>query len=192
MSTIETTVPNLAERARAAHEEADARHDNAVENDRWNRVAVMREMLAKLDIEPAGEPFTNMASHNVCLPLINGGWDDDSETQIHTVAVEWDYEAREMGLVLVADIDVEYDDFNVRKLYPAGRLGELADIGRAIQKGGRRPVTTPTAADTVRRALTSVSGDYIDTRAAVFLSGCEAISEALLDIADAIRESAGS
>lgn len=178
----------LADRARAAYEEADAHYNDSVEYERRNQVGVMREMLAKYDIEPVGEPFTNWVSNRVCLPLVKGGWDDETETQIHTVAVEWDYEARELGLSLVADGDVEDYDFNVQRLYPAGRLDELADIGRAMAKGGRKPTATPTAADAVRRALTSVSGDYIDDKAAVFLSGCEAISEALLDIADAIRE----
>lgn len=191
MTTDATSTASLVDRARAAFEQADALVDHAAELERGQQILAINEQLAKLGIEPHGNPFTNRASHRVCVPLINGGWDETRETQVHRVAVEIDDTFEDCIFLLVADLELD-EDWDALRLYPAGRLYGLADVGLAIERGGRMPAKPVTAADVVRRHLMSVSGDFIDSNGAVFLSGCEAICTALLDVAAAIREKAGS
>jgi hypothetical protein len=191
MTTDTTSIASLTERARAAFEQADALVDHAAELERGQQVLTINKQLTKLGIESCGNPFTNRASHRVCVPLVNGGWDETREAQVHRVAVEIDDTFEDCIFLLVADLELD-EDWDALRLYPAGRLYGLADVGRAIARGGHKPVQPATAADVVRRCLASVSGDFIDSNGAVFLSGCEAVCTALLDVAAAIRETAGA
>jgi hypothetical protein len=185
-TAADTATTSLADRARAAYEQAAAIDDAGYERERAHRIADIGEALAKLDLTPSGQPFTNLASHRVCVPLINGSWDDESETQIHSVAAEWDDDDDEAGLVLVADLDLG-EDWNAKRLYPAGRLNDLADLGRVIGHGGRMPARPATVADLVDRLIGKAASDAdAETYAAAFRA--EAICAALLDVAAAIRE----
>jgi len=186
MTEIEVIKPtDLVKAARDARDEADAKHESEREQERGLQIIRIREHLAKLGIEPAGNPFTNRASGNVCVPVVRGGWDEEGETYIHAVAVEWANTG--MGLPLVADLEPD-EGWSPVWLYPAGRLTGLADVGRAIVNGGRAYVGPPTASDRVRRALQSVSADYAGPNAEAILAAADAVCEALLDIANAIRE----
>ena len=186
-ASVATT--SLADRARAAYRQADAVKDAGYERERAHRIAVIGEALAKLDLAPSGQPFTNLASHRVCVPLIGGGWDDDRETQIHFVAAEWDDDDDDPGLVLVADLDLG-EDWNAKRLYPAGRLNGLADLGRAIEQGGRTP-TTPTTPQGVIRDLLGRAFREATVETTAMVHAADAICTALLDVAAAIRETAG-
>lgn len=176
---------NLIQTARAAYEQAKAQSNTAVDLERGTEIIRIREHLAKLGLEPAGDPFPNWVSNRVCVPLVAPGWDTERETQIHAVAAEWDHDAHEHGPALVADGDCG-DDWHSRRLYPAGRLTGLADIGHAIEHGGR-PVAAPvTVADHVRAVLSRATASSDD--ASGVQTCLEAVCLALLDIAGAIRE----
>lgn len=188
MTETETaTITDLVTAARTAYDETHAQHNQDRGRERIVQIMHIGKQLADRGITPTGDPFTNLASGNVCVPIVAGGWDDDTELQIHNVAVEWDNESAELGMPLVADIDLD-EDWDPKRLFPAGRLAELADIGRAIANGGHAYVPKPTAADRVRRALTSVTVDYAGPNAEAILAAADAVCEALLDIAEAIRE----
>lgn len=190
-TTSTTAIPDLVKAAQAAYNDEEASHDAQQEQGRRIEVGRILELLTKHDIEPCGEPFINWVSSKVCVPLIAPGWDMERETQIHAVAAEWDGQSYEIGLLLVADGDVDGSDWDSRRLYATGRLTSLADLGRAIERGGRPPMVAPTAADRVRRAIGSVTADYAGPNAEAVLAAADAICEALLDIAQAVREDRG-
>lgn len=178
----------LIHAARAAFEESEAQHQAATELELGSEIARIREALAKHGLEPCAAPFKNWASNRVCVPLVAPGWDLERETQIHAVAAEWDSEAAEHGVVLVADDDVD-EGWDSRRLYPAGRLTELTDLGRAIERGGR-PVVPPalsTAAGRVQTVLSRAAAPRSDDASGI-QTCLEAVCLALLDIADAVRE----
>jgi hypothetical protein len=126
----------------------------------------------------------------VCVPLIDGNWDDESETQIHSVAAEWDDDDDEPGLVLVADLDLG-EDWNAKRLYPAGRFDGLVDLGRAIEQGGRTPARPSTPQAVINDLLGKAFGEATVETAAM-VRATEALCTALLDVADAIRKTAGA
>jgi hypothetical protein len=186
------TTASLADRARAAYEQADAVKDAGYERERAHRIAGIIEALAKLGLTPSGQPFTNLASHRVCVPLIDGNWDDESETQIHSVAAEWDDDTDDPGLVLVADLDLG-EDWNAKRLYPAGRLNGLADLGRAIMHGGStaKDSRVPTIGDLVDnsiRAARNAADEAEGYETVAMVHAADAICTALLDVAAAVRE----
>jgi hypothetical protein len=190
------TTASLADRACAAYEQADAIRDAGYERERAHRIAVIGEALADLDLTPSGQPFTNLASHRVCVPLIDGDWDDESETQIHSVAAEWDDDTDEPGLVLVADLDLD-EDWNAKRLYPAGRLDGLAVLGKAIKYGGStaKDSRVPTIGDLVDNSIRAarIAADGAEGYETVaMVHAADAICTALLDVADAIRGLAGA
>jgi hypothetical protein len=189
-TATDTATTSLADRARAAYEQAAAIEDARYESERAHRIADIGEALAKLDLAPSGQPFTNLASHRVCVPLIDGNWDDESETQIHSVAAEWDDDDDDPGLVLVADLDLG-EDWNAKRLYPAGRFNGLADLGRAIERGGRMPARPSTPQGVIRDLLDRAFGEATVETTAMVLAA-EAVCTALLDVVDAIRETAGA
>lgn len=188
MTEIETVKPtDFVTAARAACDDADAVRNSQLERERITQIINIGKHLADRGIEPTGDPFTNWASGRVCVPIVAPGWDVEAETQIHAVAVEWDGDAAELGMPLVADGDLD-EDWKPKRLYPAGRLAGLLDVGRAIANGARLPDAPPTAADRIRWTLTSVSADHGGPNAEAILAAAAAVSTALLDIAAAIRE----
>jgi hypothetical protein len=209
MSDITTTEPahggaDLIIQARAAFEDTESRRKERIDAEREEQISVITRALAKFGLKPCGEPSVNPVSGRMCVPLVQGTWDVERETQIHGVGAEWDQAPvkewdqapgklyGQEKLLLVADLDADGNGWSARYLYPAGQLTGLADLGRAIEYGGRKtagPTPPATASDQVQRHLNRVSGDHIDRQAEVFLSGCEAVCVALLDVADAIRES---
>lgn len=190
-----TTTADLAQRAREAHatDQTTTRYKDMQR--RAEPVREIRRAMTKLDIAPdAGEPFVNAISGKICVPLIAG--DIRQETtedgfeypiQTHAVAAEWDADDR--SVYLVADLD--YDDYgftnNGRSLYFAGYLHTLADLGRAIEEGGRKPSTPATAENEPSRILSAVNGDLIDAHGYAILAAAEAVCAALANVADAIR-----
>lgn len=189
MTEIEAIKPAaLVQAARDAADEADAVLNRGREQERITQIMRIGAYLAERNITPVGDPFTNHADGRVCVPIVAGGWNEETETYVHAVAVEWDtLDNGALGLPLMADAEPD-EDWAPKRLFPAGYLSDgLADLGRAIVNGGRPYVAPPTAADRVRRALLSVSADYAGPSGEAILAAADAVCEALLDIADAIR-----
>lgn len=174
----------------AAALQATRRHREQVEN--------IYRALAKLNITPADQTpaFVNAVSGQICVPLIAGelriettedGF--DYPVQTHAVAAEWDVDDR--SVYLVADRDYDDPSFHDsgRWLYFAGYLHTLADLGEAIENGGRKsspptPSAAAKVAQTLQRGLTS---EYLDDHDNAILAAAEAVCATLADIADAIR-----
>ena len=189
MTTIAPDTADLAQRARKAHAAAQLTTQRREAQRRLEILGEIHKALSKLGITPAaGEPFVNAASGQICVPLIVGEvqveTDEDEYSypvQTHAVAAEWDPEDRSVRLVA----DVDYDDYdynpNGRWLYPAGCLHTLADVGEAMERGGQRPAPAT-------RGLTS---EYLNEHDNAILTAAEAVCAALADIADAIQASRG-
>lgn len=193
-ASTDTTTTGFADLARAAYEQQRTDKEEAERRDHAGQILNIRRALDKLGIPAAGDPFINYASGRPCVPLIVGGWqvpaDGDAEYGylVHSVAVEWDHSSHEDGPLLVATLE---DEFKPTRLYPAGRLAELADVGRALENGGssyRKPQTASDVVDMLigKAAAEADAANY----AAAFRA--EAICTALLDVAAAIRETAGA
>lgn len=197
-----TDTANLASRAHEAYAAAQAQTAHRQLLQHREQVENIYRTLAKLDITPADQTpaFVNTASGRICVPLIAGelrvettedGFDYPIQT--HAVAAEWDDQER--MVYLVADVDYDEDGFNTdgRRLYPAGYLRTLADLGEALDRGGRRPAAlTATAASQVGRVLQrGLTSEYLDEHDNAILTAAEAVCAALADIADAIRAGHG-
>jgi len=187
-------VTDLAERARNAYATAQAENNYRVTQRHNDTADEICRALAKHNITAnAEEAFINPASGQICIPLVTGEirMDTDNEgfeylTQTHTVAAEWDSDDR--SVYLVADRDYDDPSFESgRLLYPAGYLHTLADLGRAIEEGGRKPSTPATAESEPSRILGAVNGDLIDAHGYAILAAAEAVCAALANVANAIR-----
>jgi len=199
MTTLATDSADLAQRARDAHATAQGEDRYQEARRLTDTVAEIHRALAKLDITPTiGEAFINAASGQICVPLVAGGVrvETDEEgfeyfVQTHAVAAEWDADDR--SVYLVADRDYDDPSFNDsgRWLYFAGYLHTLADLGRAIENGGRKPSTPATAENEPARILNSLNGDLIDAGGYAVIAAAEAVCAALANVADAIRDGHG-
>lgn len=178
----------LAKQAAAAFEELQQSQIGWRSEENGRQILAIHDALAALGIEAAGEPFANSASGRPCVPLIRGGWDEETENYIHAVAAEWDED--ECALALVADLELD-EDWRPNLLYPAGTLSGLTDLGRAVVRGGSAPASPLTPQGTIRNLLGRAFGEATVETTAMVLS-VEAICAALLDVAAAIREQAGA
>lgn len=190
MATTQTDASSLKQQATAAYNKRRQAHADSQALEHGHQILAIRDALNKLGIQPAGDSFINAASHRPCVPLISGGWDEEANEYIHIVAAEWTPGSSNEFRVpaLVADLEPD-EGWNARCLYPAGHLSGLADLGKAIKRGGStakdsRPAT---ARDLVDIAIGRAFGEAtVETTATVLAA--EAICTALLDVADAIRE----
>ncbi|GAA1954639.1 hypothetical protein [Catenulispora subtropica] len=198
MTVTDTT--DLAAQARQAYTTAQAQNRYREMRHRTEQVENIYRALANLNITPADSTpaFVNTVSGQICIPLIAGELrfetvaEDDPDSfdfpvQTHAVAAEWDADARMVHLVADADYDSAAYNSTGRVLYPAGYLRTLADLGEALEHGGRKPRLPDTTETKTDRILGAVNGDLIDAHGYAILAAAEAVCAALADIADAIR-----
>jgi hypothetical protein len=197
MAATTTDTADLAQRARDAYATAQLTTNYQAMQRRMDHVGEIRRALAKHDITASIEQaFINPASGQICVPLVAGTVHVESDEdgfeyvmQTHAVGAEWDSDDR--SVYLVADGDYDDPGFveSGRMLYPAGYLHTLADLGEAIERGGRKPATpAPSAANQVQRVLQrGLTSEYLDEHDNAILTAAEAVCAALADIADAIR-----
>jgi hypothetical protein len=198
MTTIADTT-DLAQRARDAYSTAQVQTRHQETRRLTDTVGEIRRALATLDIIPnPGEAFINTAGGQICVPLIAGGVrvETDEEgfeylVQTHAVAAEWDADDRSVYLVADRDYDEPSLNDSGRSLYFAGYLHTLADLGRAIENGGRKPSTSVTVENQALQILHGLNGDFLDTHDTALLAAAEAVCTALADVADAIRAGHG-
>lgn len=201
-TTTTTSAASLADRARAAFEASVAAATAELDRAHAVQAVLIRQGLAEFGFEAAGEPFVNPASGRTCVPLIVGGITTeicDGEEELaftRTVAAEWDDDRDDPGIVLVADRDPE-DSFADRRLYPAGILSGIADIGVAIEHGGYsksdlRLSTASDIVDSLIRDARAAAGNTVGYDTVAVVHAADAICTALLDVAAAIREKAGA
>jgi hypothetical protein len=187
--TADAPTTSLARRATTAYEELQSNQVGWRNEENEKLILAIRNALAALGIESAGEPFINTASARPCIPLIQGGWDEETESYIHIVAAEWDED--ESALALVADLDLD-EDWRPNALYPAGALSGLADIGRAVVYGGSRRQASPITPHAIIQDLFGRAFGEATSETTAMVLSAEAVCTALLDVADAIRETAAS
>lgn len=202
MTTDATSTASLAERARTAFEDSVAAATVELDKAHAAQARLIRQGLTELGFEAAGEDYVNPASGRVCVPLIVGG----IATEIHegeeelvftrTVAAEWNDDDDAPGIVLVADREPE-GNYADRRLYPAGTLRGIADIGVAIEHGGysKSDLHVSTASniiDGLIRNARAAAGNTVGYETVAVVHAADAICMALLDVAAAIREKAGS
>ena len=200
--THTTDTADLAGRACEAYAAAQAQAAHRQMLQHREQVENIYRALAKLGITPTDKTpaFVNAASGRICVPLIAGELrvettddGDDYPIQTHTVAAEWDGDERMVRLVA----DLDYDDYGFKNdgrwLYPAGYLHTLADLGEALDRGGRKPAPpTASASCQVERVLQrGLTSEFLDEHDNVILTAAEAVCAALADIAAAIRAGNG-